>query len=113
MVSLFPSRCTILLSYYGMHAHFSVATIKRQGVLLYNGRYLADNDFILLNLNAGYPEFIFSLGGRSYTIVSLPKIPENFISDGQWHHIKIEYLDKVSDFHLNRGISHIFSFKKS
>lgn len=77
--------------------HCSIATTSREGLIAYNGRFGAADDFIELSLANGLPRLRFSLGDRSNASVSLADWPENRLDDGRWHTIKIEYFNKVRD----------------
>uniref|UniRef100_A0A914UTL0 Uncharacterized protein n=1 Tax=Plectus sambesii TaxID=2011161 RepID=A0A914UTL0_9BILA len=72
----------------------SIATIVRDGLIAYNGRFGAADDFMELSLANGLPRLRFSLGDRSDASVTLLDWPENRLDDGRWHTIKIEYFNK-------------------
>jgi len=70
------------------------ATQYEDGLLLYNGRYNEQHDFIALEIISGMIQFTFSLGAEnSSTSVYVPDI-----NDGKWHTVNIEYFNKVYSF---------------
>lgn len=67
------------------------ATRSRNGLLLYNGRYNEQHDFIALEIVDSGVEFSFSLGGG--TTKAVAKIPGG-VSDGDWHTVKVNYYNR-------------------
>lgn len=68
------------------------ATRSRNGLLLYNGRYNEQHDFISLELVEGNVQFTFSLGnGITTATASVP----GGVSDGEWHKVTVSYFNKV------------------
>lgn len=89
----------IFIVTYLYHASFlqfcRFATQQRHALLLYNGRYNDENDFIALEIINGQLVFSFSLGGP---ISKVSTYISSGVSDGQWHTAHIYYFNRVSKF---------------
>jgi cadherin EGF LAG seven-pass G-type receptor 1 len=69
------------------------ATINENGLLLYNGRYNDQHDFIALELINGRATFSFSLGDKiSQVFVDRSRK----LSDGEWHTIEVIYFNRTA-----------------
>lgn len=77
---------------YRLNVQLSFATQQRNGLLLYNGRFNERFDFIALEIVNSTIRFSFSLGSMNVTQVETGKS----VSDGLWHHVEINYFNKVS-----------------
>ena len=68
-------------------------------VLLYNGRYNNENDFMALELLDGQMVFTVSLGKEKGSLSSSTSQVKSFISggvnDGQWHLVRVVFNNKV------------------
>ena len=75
-------------------------TYMANGVLLYNGRYNNENDFMALELIGGQVVFTVSLGKEKGSLSSTTSQVKSFISggvnDGQWHLVRVVFNNKVS-----------------
>lgn len=80
-----------------LHISLRFATRQSDALLLYNGRYNDRNDFIALELVDSRLKFSFSLGSN-ISSVSLPRIA---VSDGNWHKVSIDYLDRQATLLLD------------
>uniref|UniRef100_A0A914HXA3 Uncharacterized protein n=1 Tax=Globodera rostochiensis TaxID=31243 RepID=A0A914HXA3_GLORO len=67
----------------------SFATISSAGTLFFAGS--ADGDFVHLYLEGGVPQIQFSLGGNDSFGGKLADIKANFVNDGDWHSVKLQY----------------------
>ncbi|XP_037956200.1 protocadherin-like wing polarity protein stan isoform X2 [Teleopsis dalmanni] len=68
------------------------ATVHENGLLLYNGRYNELHDFIALEILQGYISFSYSLGD---SIQSVSLIQNSKISDGKWHEVEVNYINRT------------------
>ncbi|XP_076265474.1 protocadherin-like wing polarity protein stan isoform X1 [Rhynchophorus ferrugineus] len=85
----FPS----LKQRHRLHVKLSFATQAQNGLLLYNGRYNEQHDFIALEIVRGNLQFSFSLGSSvSKVIATIP----GGISDGKWHSATVSYFNKTA-----------------
>lgn len=75
-----------------LHIQLRFATQKKNGLLLYNGRYNEQHDFISLEVIEGEVQFSFSLG--STVTKATASIPGG-VSDGDWHTVTVQYFNKV------------------
>lgn len=64
------------------------ATHERNGLLLYNGRYNEQHDFISLEVVDGGVQFSFSLGS---TVTRASASIPNGVADGEWHTVSSTY----------------------
>ena len=68
-------------------------------VLLYNGRYNNENDFMALELLDGQVVFTVSLGKEKGSLSSSTSQVKSFISGGvndeQWHLVRVVFNNKV------------------
>eukprot|EP00062_Callorhinchus_milii_P009585 gi/632953584/ref/XP_007892498.1/ PREDICTED: cadherin EGF LAG seven-pass G-type receptor 2 [Callorhinchus milii] len=91
----FPSQSFITFKGLRQRFHFSIsltfATKKKNGLLLYNGRFNEKHDFIALEIINEQIHLTFS-AGESRTMVT-PYIPGG-VSDGQWHTVQLHYYNK-------------------
>uniref|UniRef100_A0A1I7XFH0 LAM_G_DOMAIN domain-containing protein n=1 Tax=Heterorhabditis bacteriophora TaxID=37862 RepID=A0A1I7XFH0_HETBA len=71
---------------------FRLATISRQGVLLFSGD--RKFDFLEVFLHDRIIRVEFSLGGKT-KVVKLKGERSNRVNDGEWHTVRIEYYDKA------------------
>lgn len=70
------------------------ATQSSDGLLLYNGRYNEQHDFIALEIVNNRVQFSFSLG--SEITKASANIPGG-VADGNWHSVTVSYFNKVSE----------------
>ncbi|CAL4108899.1 unnamed protein product [Meganyctiphanes norvegica] len=71
-----------------LHLKISFATREHNGLLLYNGRYNEQHDFMALEIIKGDIRFSFSLGSKlTHVFASLPA----GVDDGEWHTVSVEY----------------------
>ena len=64
-------------------------------MLFYNGRYNEKHDFVALQLVEGHIQFSFSLGADVTRVAAFP-LPGVLLSDGHWHQVTVNYLNRVS-----------------
>ncbi|XP_066248043.1 protocadherin-like wing polarity protein stan isoform X1 [Euwallacea similis] len=83
----FPS----LRQRHRLHLKLKFATHSQDGLLLYNGRYNEQHDFIALEIVHGNIQFSFSLGSSVTKVVA--SIPGG-VSDGHWHSVIVSYYNK-------------------
>ncbi|KAK4875010.1 hypothetical protein RN001_011432 [Aquatica leii] len=83
----FPS----LKQRHRLHIELKFATQSPNGLLLYNGRYNEQHDFIALEIVDGNIQFSFSLG--SSITRATASIPDG-VSDGNWHTVTVMYFNK-------------------
>ncbi|KAG8198293.1 hypothetical protein JTE90_021547 [Oedothorax gibbosus] len=67
------------------------ATRDRNALLMYNGRYNDEHDFIALEVVDSQLVFSFSLGGQ---VSKVPTYVTRGISDGKWHSAHISYFNR-------------------
>ncbi|CAB3374160.1 Hypothetical predicted protein [Cloeon dipterum] len=67
------------------------ATLGENGLLLYNGRYNEQHDFIALELIDGALHFSFSLGLNVSTVST-----RKYVADGNWHTVEVRYFNKTA-----------------
>lgn len=89
----FPS----LKQRHRLHIKLKFATLATNGLLLYNGRYNEQHDFIALEIVERGVEFSFSLGSN---ITRTRTTIVGGVSDGEWHTVVVSYINKVS-FEVN------------
>lgn len=83
----FPS----LKQRHRLHLSLKFATQMENGLLLYNGRYNEQHDFIALEIIRSSIQFSFSLGSEvTYVKATIP----GGISDGKWHRVTVSYFNK-------------------
>ncbi|XP_060527638.1 protocadherin-like wing polarity protein stan isoform X2 [Cylas formicarius] len=75
-----------------LHLNMKFATRSQNGLLLYNGRYNEEHDFVALEIKKGDVQFQFSLGG-SVTKVTASR--PGGVSDGKWHTATVSYYNKT------------------
>uniref|UniRef100_A0AAG5D0U0 Protocadherin-like wing polarity protein stan n=1 Tax=Anopheles atroparvus TaxID=41427 RepID=A0AAG5D0U0_ANOAO len=68
------------------------ATVRDSGLLLYNGRYNEQHDFIALEIINGRVVFSFSLGDR---VQSVTVNQRRKVSDGNWHTVEVRYFNRT------------------
>lgn len=68
-------------------------TRESSGLLLYNGRFNHEHDYLALEIVDGQVQVNFSTG-QDYTVVD-PYI-KGGVDDGNWHTVLVEYHNKVS-----------------
>lgn len=85
----FPS----LRQRHRLHIKLRFATQTRNGLLLYNGRYNEQHDFIALEIIRGNVQFSFSLGSNVTSVTA--SIPGG-INDGKWHSVAVTYFNKTA-----------------
>ena len=73
-------------------ALFRFATRERNAILLYNGRYNEQHDFVALEVVEGQLRFSFSLGSEVSRVTV--KV-QTGVSDGNWHQVRIDYFNRV------------------
>ena len=81
--------CSILHSLTCVDNRF--ATLAPNGLLLYNGRFNDQHDFVAIEIRERKLEVSFSLGDDvTYASVEKP------VTDGQWHIVRVQFLNNVS-----------------
>lgn len=75
-----------------LNIQLKFATMRDNGLLLYNGRYNDENDFIALEIINGRVTFSFSLGER---IESVMVDQHKKVSDGNWHTVEVNYFNRT------------------
>ncbi|XP_035787631.1 protocadherin-like wing polarity protein stan isoform X1 [Anopheles albimanus] len=70
------------------------ATVRDSGLLLYNGRYNEQHDFIALEIIDGRVVFSFSLGDHPQS-VSVHQQQHRRVSDGNWHTVEVKYFNRT------------------
>ncbi|XP_072387451.1 protocadherin-like wing polarity protein stan isoform X2 [Diabrotica undecimpunctata] len=90
----FPS----LKQRHRIHIALRFATQQLNGLLLYNGRYNEQHDFIALEIVRGAVQFSFSLGSKVTNVSA--RIPGG-VSDGQWHSVIVNYFNKSATIALD------------
>uniref|UniRef100_A0A8C6MG79 Cadherin EGF LAG seven-pass G-type receptor 3 n=1 Tax=Nothobranchius furzeri TaxID=105023 RepID=A0A8C6MG79_NOTFU len=92
----FKAKSFVMFRGLRQRFHLSIsltfATLKKSGLLLYNGRFNEKHDFIALEIQEGQVVFKYSTG-ESSTQVS-PYVSGG-VSDGNWHTVHIRYYNKV------------------
>uniref|UniRef100_A0A1I7VWT0 Neurexin-4 n=1 Tax=Loa loa TaxID=7209 RepID=A0A1I7VWT0_LOALO len=95
---------------------FSIATVASDGVLLFAGNL--SSDFLEVSLEDELIRGRFSLGHDIYE-VTMDDWPENRISDGKWHQVKLDYYDNKliislddCDVHIAMKYSNITGYQK-
>uniref|UniRef100_UPI00358EE5FD cadherin EGF LAG seven-pass G-type receptor 2 isoform X3 n=1 Tax=Myxine glutinosa TaxID=7769 RepID=UPI00358EE5FD len=76
---------------FRMDITLTFASMSKDGLLLYNGRFNEKHDFIALEIIDGQVQLTFSAGEEA-TAVS-PFVPGG-VSDGQWHTVRVQYYNK-------------------
>ncbi|KAL1494818.1 hypothetical protein ABEB36_010350 [Hypothenemus hampei] len=84
----FPS----LKQRHRLHLKLKFATQDQNGLLLYNGRYNEQHDFIALEIVRGNVQFSFSLGSAATKVIA--SIPGG-VADGKWHSATVSYFNKT------------------
>ncbi|KAF7209429.1 cadherin EGF LAG seven-pass G-type receptor 3 isoform X2 [Nothobranchius furzeri] len=91
----FKAKSFVMFRGLRQRFHLSIsltfATLKKSGLLLYNGRFNEKHDFIALEIQEGQVVFKYSTG-ESSTQVS-PYVSGG-VSDGNWHTVHIRYYNK-------------------
>ncbi|XP_035205027.1 protocadherin-like wing polarity protein stan, partial [Stegodyphus dumicola] len=85
----FPS----LKQRHRLSASMKFATRERHALLLYNGRYNHEHDFISLEIRHAQLLFSFSLGDQVSRVSTF--VPGG-VSDGQWHTVDISYFNRTA-----------------
>lgn len=73
------------------------ATKRPNGLLLYNGRYNEQHDFIGLELLDGRVRFSYSLGGVHKAEVFVGER----LADGRWHEVELVYVNRTATLKLD------------
>uniref|UniRef100_A0A182NV34 Protocadherin-like wing polarity protein stan n=1 Tax=Anopheles dirus TaxID=7168 RepID=A0A182NV34_9DIPT len=68
------------------------ATVRDSGLLVYNGRYNEQHDFIALEIIHGKVVFSFSLGDKVETVTVNQ---QRKVSDGNWHTVEVKYFNRT------------------
>ncbi|XP_058836851.1 protocadherin-like wing polarity protein stan isoform X3 [Topomyia yanbarensis] len=69
----------------------SLATVRDNGLILYNGRYNEQHDFVALEIINGRIMFSISLGDKIGSVL----VDQNKrLSDGSWHTIEVNYFNR-------------------
>ncbi|XP_067133004.1 protocadherin-like wing polarity protein stan isoform X2 [Centruroides vittatus] len=85
---MFPS----LNRRHRFHIKLKFATRETNGLLIYNGRYNEEHDFVALEIINSQIWFSFSVGSNvSKVNVDIP----HGISDGLWHEVELIYLNRT------------------
>ncbi|XP_072571150.1 cadherin EGF LAG seven-pass G-type receptor 2 isoform X1 [Paramormyrops kingsleyae] len=91
----FPPQSFVTFRGLRQRFHFTIsltfATVEKEGLLLYNGRFNEKHDFVAMEIVDGQVQMTFS-AGETKTTVS-PFI-QGGVSDGQWHVVQIHYYNK-------------------
>ncbi|XP_021699917.1 protocadherin-like wing polarity protein stan isoform X3 [Aedes aegypti] len=83
---------TSLKQRHRFNIKMSFATVRDNGLLLYNGRYNEQHDFIALEIINGRVMFSFSLGDKIESVV----VEQNKrVSDGNWHTVEVIYFNRT------------------
>ncbi|KAF7495378.1 Cadherin EGF LAG seven-pass G-type receptor 1 [Sarcoptes scabiei] len=82
---------------YRLNLKLRFATRQPNGLLLYNGRYNEQHDFIGLELINGRVYFSYSLGGINRAQVSVG----HRLNDGNWHQIEVNYVNRSATLKLD------------
>lgn len=75
------------------HIKLRFATLEQNSLLLYNGRYNNENDFVALEIVDGAVQFSFSLGEGTATVYT--NVPGG-VADGLWHSVVVEYFNRTA-----------------
>lgn len=83
-----------------VHISLKFVTLADYGLLLYNGRYNEQHDFIALEIVDGGEgvQFSFSLGSDVTRVVAKHN---KGVSDGQWHTVTVDYFNKSATVSLD------------
>ncbi|CAH1153853.1 unnamed protein product [Phaedon cochleariae] len=84
----FPS----LKQRHRLHLKMKFATQAQNGLLLYNGRYNEQHDFIALEIVEKSIQFSFSLGSE---VTKVKATVPGGVSDGKWHTVVAHYFNKT------------------
>ncbi|RZF37236.1 hypothetical protein LSTR_LSTR006562 [Laodelphax striatellus] len=92
----FPS----LKQRHRLHVSMKFATLADSGLLLYNGRYNEQHDFIALEIveSGAAVQFSFSLGSDVTRVAARLKTGVN---DGNWHRVTVDYFNKTATISLD------------
>ncbi|XP_074026257.1 protocadherin-like wing polarity protein stan isoform X2 [Leptinotarsa decemlineata] len=90
----FPS----LKQRHRLHLSMKFATQAQNGLLLYNGRYNEQHDFIALEIIKGHIQFSFSLGSE---VTKVSATVPGGVSDGKWHTVNVNYFNKTATISLD------------
>lgn len=71
---------------------FRFATLDRNALLFYNGRFNEKHDFVALEIVDQQLQFSFSLGSD---VTRVSPYVEGGVSNGRWQHVTVEYLNRV------------------
>uniref|UniRef100_A0A8C1SID2 Cadherin EGF LAG seven-pass G-type receptor 1a n=1 Tax=Cyprinus carpio TaxID=7962 RepID=A0A8C1SID2_CYPCA len=93
----FPGQSFITFRGLRQRFHFTVSFIKRNALLLYNGRFNEKHDFIAVEIIEEQIQLTFSAGEAKTTVA--PFVPGG-VSDGQWHSVQLHYYNKPKISHL-------------
>ncbi|XP_073973404.1 protocadherin-like wing polarity protein stan isoform X2 [Rhodnius prolixus] len=78
---------------------FKFSTVDSKGLLLYNGRYNLEHDFIAFELVDGFSvQFSFCLGSKITRVIAVADSPLN---DGAWHSVKVFYYNRTATVSLD------------
>lgn len=90
------SMCKFFYIFICSFLFFRFATLTDSGLLLYNGRYNEQHDFIALEIVEGgiAVQFSFSLGSDVTRVVARLK---SGVNDGHWHSVIVDYFNKVNN----------------
>lgn len=81
-----------------LHVQLRFATQAENGLLLYNGRYNEEHDFIALEIINSSVQLSFSLGNQ--VTRAMAAIPGG-VSDGQWHSVTLSFLNRTGTVSLD------------
>lgn len=90
----FPS----LRQRHRVHLKLKFATQSQNGLLLYNGRYNEQHDFIALEIIRGNLQFSFSLGSSVTKVIA--SIPGG-VADSKWHSVTVNYFNKTATLSID------------
>ncbi|XP_074645849.1 cadherin EGF LAG seven-pass G-type receptor 2-like [Tubulanus polymorphus] len=85
---------TSLKRRHRFHIHLVFSTLKKDGLLFYNGRLYPEYfDFIALSVRNGQVEFLFSLGDQNVTRAVTST--SGSVNNGEWQEVNLEYLNRT------------------
>ena len=78
---------------------FEFRTFYANAVLLYNGRYSNQNDFVAVEIVDGQVHFSVSFGKKTVEkVTTVQSFVAGGVNDGKWHVVKVKLQDKVGLF---------------
>lgn len=77
-----------------LNLQLKFATRQDNVLLLYNGRYNEEHDFISLEIVESSLIFSFSLGDMASEVSVSPS--DGYLTDGQWHQVEVTYVNRTA-----------------